>query len=69
VALRKTDRGDWIGFYDPSGLNKKTALRRGDSFEDYDLTGFEMHFSPNMYRYRDLAAFRNRRFHMMRSDL
>jgi hypothetical protein len=66
VALRETNRGERVRLYDRPGFNNKAALGRGDSFEDYDLTGFQTHFSPDLCRYRDLAAFGNRRFHMMK---
>jgi hypothetical protein len=66
VALRETNRGERVRFYDRPGFNNKPALRRGDSFEDYDLTWFKTHFSANLRRDRDLAAFGNRRFHMIK---
>ena len=66
MALRETNRGKRIRFYDRPGFNNKAALRCGDSFEDHDLTRFQMHFSPNLCRDRDLTAFGNCRFHMMK---
>jgi hypothetical protein len=66
VALRETNRGERVRFYDRLGFNNKATLCRGDSFEDYDLTWFKTHFPPNLCRDRDLAAFGNGCLHMMK---
>ena len=66
MALRETNRGERVRFYDRLGFNNKATLCRGDSFEDYDLTWFKTHFPPNLCRDRDLAAFANGCLHMMK---
>ena len=53
MALRETNRDERVRFYDRLGFNNKATLCRGDSLEDYDLTGFQTHFSPNLCRDRD----------------
>lgn len=64
--MRESNRGQRIRFNHRPGLNKKAALGCGDFFENQDLTRFQVHFSPNLCRYGDLAAFGNRCFHMMK---
>ena len=66
MALRETNRGEWIRLYNWPEFNNKAAFRRGDSFEGDDMAGFQMHFLPNLCWNRNLAAFGNRRSHMMK---
>jgi hypothetical protein len=66
VALRETNRGEWIRLYNWPAFNNKAAFRRGDSFEGHDMAGFQMHFLPNLCWNRNLAAFGNCRSHMIK---